>query len=109
MELTAAELRVLERTDQFAKAGDADGLASVRDDVFDAIGSAFVQGRMSGTEFEREFMNRWRTMRDHGVPTSDAVDQLFTDVDVFCGDPELFEEGDLDEAGLRSAVVEFLK
>ena len=108
MELTASERQALERTEHFAKAGDGAGLASVHDDVFDALGNAFVQGRMTGTEFERAFMEVWKTFRDCRVPTSEAVDQLFTDVDVFCGDPELFEDGDLDEQGLRRAVTHFL-
>lgn len=109
MDLTASERQALERVGHYAGEGDEEGLAAAHDDVFGALGAAFVQGRMTGLEFEREFMEVWRLFRDHGVPTSEEVDRLFTDVDAFCADPELFEDGDLDEDGLRRAVADFIR
>ena len=108
MEYTEPERLALEKVRAFTLAVDREGLARSHDEAFRALGAAFTQGRMTGIEFEREFLALWRLYRDHGVPTSEEIDQLFTDVDTFCGDPELWEEGDLDEDGLRAAVARSL-
>ncbi len=79
------------------------------DEVFRPLGTAFVQGRMSGTDFEEQFIRFWKLYRDNHVSTSTKVDKLFTDVDAFCGDPELWEEGDLDEDALRAEVARYLQ
>lgn len=81
----------------------------MHDNEFRALGAVFAQGRMTASEFEGAYLILWRRYRDLGVPTSKAVDRLFADVDVFCGDPELRDSGDLDEEGLRAAVVRFLR
>jgi hypothetical protein len=91
-----------------AAESDRPRLKQLHDETFQTLGTAFVERRMSGIAFEAEFLKFWRLYRDSGVPTSSAVDAVFTDVDVFCGDPELWEEGDLDEDGLREAVGRFL-
>jgi hypothetical protein len=38
------------------------------------------------------------------TPQSAILDELFYDVDAYVGDPDLFEEGDLDAKGLREAA-----
>lgn len=93
---------------QFGRVSDIEGMAREHDRVFHSLSTAFSQGRMTGIEFEQEFLRLWRLYRDSGVSTSDEVDQVFTDVDSFCGDPDLWEEGDLDENRLREAVRRFL-
>lgn len=103
-----SEQRELDLVRQFGRVPDIEGMAREHDRVFSSLSTAFSQGRMTGIEFEKEFLSLWRRYRDSGVPTSDEVDQLFTDVDSFCGDPYLWEEGDLDDKGLREAVRRYL-
>ncbi|MFC3491255.1 colicin immunity domain-containing protein [Glycomyces rhizosphaerae] len=81
----------------------------MHDNEFRALGAVFAQGRMTAIAFEGAYLNLWRRYRDLGVPTTKEVDRLFTDVDVFCCDPELRNAGDLDEEGLRAVVVRFLR
>lgn len=104
-----SERALLAEVMRAASESDRPRLRQLHDETFRTLSVAFIERRMSGVEFEAEFLKFWRLYRDGGVPTTSAVDTVFTDVDVFCGDPELWEEGDLDEDGLREAVRRLLR
>ena len=97
------------KTSAAASNSDPIILHDLHDRVFRAVATAFTEYRVTGTEFESDFMELWRVFRDSKVATSQPVDELFTEVDTFCGDPDLWEKGDLDEEDLRSAAARFLR
>lgn len=65
----------------------------------------FLSGGCSAIEFETEYL---RVFTDDDAERPDKVfrvlDRLFAEVDAFVADPELRDEGDLDEEGLRAAA-----
>ncbi len=69
---------------------------------------SFVEGRMSGPDFERAFLDAWRHDRDNGIRVARAVDTLFYEVDAYCADPALRGPNDIDEAALLAATREAL-
>jgi hypothetical protein len=62
----------------------------------------FLASRTAATEFESRYLRLFKT---DSVRRPDRVfqvlDELFADIDSFVSDPELRDEGDLDEAALR--------
>jgi hypothetical protein len=106
---SGSEKRLLAEVVRAAAESDRARMNQLHDEAFRTLGVAFIERRMSGVEFEAEFLKFWRLYRDSGVPTTSTVDELFADVDAFCGDPDLWEEGDLDEGGLLDAVRRFLR
>lgn len=106
---SASEWKTLAEISRYAAASDREGLRNAHDRVFQELAAALVGGRISGPEFEQRFLEVWRIYRDNHVATSSAVDTLFTDVDAYCGDPDLWEDGDLDDEGLRGAATTFLE
>ena len=71
---------------------------------FEKLISDYVQGNISVDIFEKEYINLFRKLRDSDASLQDEVEEiisiLFTDIDCFCGDPELREEEDIDEQEL---------
>jgi len=64
----------------------------------------FLQREISAAQFEAGFLDRFKNERK-GMPESlfSALDRLFGDVDMFCGDEGLREDHELDEDALRQA------
>lgn len=75
--------------------------------------SSFVEGKISANEFESQYLKLYK---NDPTPWSEelfsVLDGLFADVDAFCPDPDLRDEGDLDEDQLRqrsAAALEKLR
>lgn len=65
----------------------------------------FLDGHLSAGDFEMAYLRRFKSETRTMPPSAfRALDRLFAAVDAYCGDPELRDEGDLDEAGLRRAA-----
>jgi len=70
----------------------------------------FISGNIAAEEFEEHYSTLWRRHRDSVEPkTADAdtqryFDSVFSAVDAYCSDPELFDEDDLDDRGLVDAI-----
>lgn len=83
--------------------------------------SQFVNGEISADQFEKDYMSIWREFRDKswrefedkGIISEDAatdiVDELFTALDCYCGNPDLREECDIDEKELLEIAKSSLK
>lgn len=71
--------------------------------------SKFVDGAMTADNFESKFiMMRGGDARSGNVYDA-TLDELFIDIDLYCGDKELFIEGqDIDEEELRRRCAECL-
>ncbi len=63
-----------------------------------------IGNEISIESFEKEFLFRFKneTLLDNREYV--ILDELFGEVDCFCADPDLFEEGDIDESSLRKAI-----
>lgn len=59
-----------------------------------ALLSAFADGAVGGPAFERAFLDLWRLAGDAGDRVPYAIDLLFYEVDAYCADPLLFQDGD---------------
>ncbi len=62
----------------------------------------FLTGRVSATEFEGRYLQVFKAdsaRRPDRV--FEVLDRLFADVDAFVAEPQLRDEGDLDEEALR--------
>ncbi|YCH29456.1 colicin immunity domain-containing protein [Erwinia sp. D4-22] len=74
--------------------------------------NSFVSGDVTAPQFEREYIRAWRDYRDsdelNGAARDTKVffDKVFSSVDAYCSDPELIDEGDLDEKGLLTEVTQ---
>jgi hypothetical protein len=64
---------------------------------------SFVNGKISGSTFEKAYL---RMFKEDPTIRPDAeynvLNELFSDVDVYCPDAEIRPSGGLDEEGLRS-------
>lgn len=70
---------------------------------------AFVRGEMSAGDFEARFIETWNAAPDGSLGEAfAALEQMFFDVDAFCLDPALRDDGDLDEAGLTASAEKTL-
>ncbi len=64
--------------------------------------SAFVADKIAATDFEREYLKLFKADETEWPEAEFAIlDELFGDVDAFCGDPQLRGENDLDEYELK--------
>lgn len=62
----------------------------------------FLAGDIDARTFERRYLEAWSSAPPHGPgPLFDVLEGLFLDVDAYCADPELRDEGDLDDDALR--------
>ena len=72
----------------------------------------FISGGVTAPDFEREYIRAWRDYRDSDVLSGAArdtilfFDSFFSCVDAYCSDPELIDEGDLDEKGRLTEVTQ---
>ena len=81
----------------------------------------FVNEEISADQFEKDYMSLWRECRDKNWRefkdkvvisedgAADIVDQLFTALDCYCGNPDLRDEDDIDEAELLEIAKSSLK
>lgn len=73
------------------------------------IARALVEARLTPGEFETVFLSVFRGEGDVFAPNeTEALHRLFSSVDAYCGDSEIRDEKDLDEAGLIAAATKFL-
>ena len=71
---------------------------------------SFVQSRMGALDFERAYLDLFKKdATDWPEPEFAVLEELFADVDAFCADPELRDDGDLDEQQLRQRSEAALK
>ena len=76
---------------------------------------SFLSGDLSALAFEIEYMDAWRSYRDSSdiikvdEKTQFYIDRVFTALDTYCADPELRDDGDLDENELLSEVIRLNK
>jgi hypothetical protein len=69
----------------------------------------FISSRITGDEFEKEFLKMWRTDRDSSNIHDDIVDDIFIDVDCYCSDESCFENDyAINSMELRKRCVEHL-
>lgn len=70
----------------------------------------FIDNTIDAKEFEQSFLEMFKTEQEK-ISEKDylALDSLFGDVDMFCADSELFEEGDLTEMDLRKSAEQTLE
>jgi hypothetical protein len=79
-------------------------------DSYVILAKALAESRISPTEFETVFLSVFRGEGDvfSELETS-ALHTLFSDVDAYCGDPELWSPGDLDDDDLVESARKFLR
>ena len=72
--------------------------------------SQFVAGEITGLEFEDIFLKMFKS-ESNTLPeyAYDALNNLFLDVDAYCGDPDLRDDEDLDDEMLEASAKETLK
>ncbi|MGF7109838.1 colicin immunity domain-containing protein [Treponema pedis] len=70
----------------------------------------FIDNAIDAKEFEQSFLEMFKTEQEK-ISEKDylVLDSLFGDVDMFCFDSELFEEGDLTESDLRKSAEQTLE
>ena len=80
---------------------------------YESLLTSFIDGKIQPVQFEKDYINLFQ---DHNSELTEAehkiVEEMFFAVDDFCADPELREEGDLDEKQLlkeASRSLEALK
>jgi hypothetical protein len=79
-------------------------------DSYVIVSRAFIEERLTAQEFETVFLSVFRGEGDRfDADTARAVRTLFDAVDAYCDDPSLRDDDDLDEGGLRHAVLQFLQ
>jgi hypothetical protein len=70
----------------------------------------FVSGAIDAPTFESTYLTMFKNESARLPDTAFTVlDQLFGDVDAFCGDPALRGEADLDEEALRTHSLAALR
>ncbi|WP_312951379.1 colicin immunity domain-containing protein [Superficieibacter sp.] len=71
----------------------------------------FISGNIPAIEFEKKYIAAWRHYRDSDdfskidKNIQIYVDRVFTTLDVYCSDPELRDENDLDDNELFSEII----
>jgi hypothetical protein len=76
---------------------------------YEILINAFVQGDLSATEFEAEYLKLFEyDNTDLEEEDYNILNTLFWAVDQFCANPKLREEEDLDENQLKTAAQEAL-
>jgi hypothetical protein len=75
----------------------------------------FINGIISASEFENEYLLLWRKCRDMGIlsllnsKTGNALDTLFTAVDSYCSDENFRDENDINETQLLEEAKSVFK
>lgn len=76
---------------------------------------SFLSGDLSAFVFENAYTSAWRAYRDSGYDneldekTQEYVDRVFTTLDLYCAEPELRDEGDLDDHELLNEIIQLNK
>jgi hypothetical protein len=70
----------------------------------------FVAGEITADQFEHSYLEMFKSEKEK-FPENvyEVLNNLFLDVDAYCGDPSLRDEEDLDDEGLRVSAKEALK
>jgi len=69
----------------------------------------FLRQKISASAFETAYLELRRESINAGNDyCEDILDELFIDLDAFCSDPDLFDEGDLTEKELRESCARTL-
>ncbi len=72
--------------------------------------ASFLAGKLTADRFQTQYFQLFKAetgeMSEHDFK---QLDRLFADLDCFCADPELSDEGDIDEAQLRVYAQQTLK
>ncbi|WP_046006447.1 colicin immunity domain-containing protein [Pseudoalteromonas rubra] len=70
----------------------------------------FVVGEVTAGQFEASYMDMFKN-ESREIPDDiyDVLNDLFSDVDAYCGDPDLRGDEDLDELTLLSRAKEALR
>lgn len=80
------------------------------EDQFKMVVQGFLSGDISAPTFELEYASLWRKFRDSGEyklldnDIARRLDRVFSALDCYCADPDLRDEGDLDDNGLMREV-----
>jgi len=66
---------------------------------------SFVENRITVNEFERSYLSMFKADTNSWTEAEyENLNNLFSEVDAFCADPELRDENDIDEDQLREAA-----
>ncbi|WP_213134754.1 colicin immunity domain-containing protein [Citrobacter sp. FP75] len=71
----------------------------------------FLSGALSASAFEKQYFLVWRNYRDSdGINEIDEntelyIDSVFTALDLYCSDPKLRNDDDLDDSQLLSEIT----
>jgi len=77
---------------------------------FVTLARAFVEGRLSASEFEMIFLSVFRGEGDvFSEVRTRELHKLFSDVDAYCDDPEMRDAGDLNDSDLLVSARAFLE
>lgn len=70
----------------------------------------FVSGSISTSQFEVSYLDMFKSeKKEFPQDTYNVLNELFSDVDAYCGDPCLRDDEDLDDEQLLSRATEALK
>ena len=75
----------------------------------------FTSLKISAMDFESAFIKLFQEVRDTGQllsgsnEASKELSSFFTDIDAYCSDPSLRDEGDLDDAQLLASAKNVLR
>lgn len=61
----------------------------------------FIKAKITVDDFESRYLETFLRDSFGDTPEYDILNELFLDVDAYCGDPTIRREADLDEAQLR--------
>lgn len=70
----------------------------------------FVTGKITATQFELAYLEMFKNETE-AFPEDiyETLNNLFSDVDAYCGDPSLRDEEDLDDEGLMASAKRALE
>ncbi len=66
----------------------------------------FVSGEITASQFEASYLEMTRELPEDAY---DVLNDLFSNVDAYCGDPELRDDDDLDDEELLNSAKQALK
>ncbi|MFL1484372.1 colicin immunity domain-containing protein [Marinobacter sp. LN3S78] len=70
----------------------------------------FVSGQIKADEFESQYLTLFKQQTGElPEPEFETLNQLFTDVDAYCADPELRDEDDISEEELVASAKSALQ
>jgi len=70
----------------------------------------FVTGKITASQFEASYLEMFKNeTRELPEDAYDVLNDLFSNVDTYCGDPELRDDDDLEDAELLNNAKQALK